>query len=286
MEPVTGRKEHTTEGLAVYAEGMEKSGAEKEKLLPFVKEGIILEIGCGAGTVTELLSKNFPKSTIIGIDNSEQMLISAQARKYSNPNVSILRGDALRKQFSDSTIDTIMMASVLHEVYSYNNYQGAALEKAISKACEMLVPGGSLIIRDGVMPNLKPYYLKFTKEGMPALFEKFVKDFTPRKIHYSFDLDSEFPKLNSADTYEFLSKYFYTENWNIEVKEQFGILNVAEYCEILEKNGIKITAAYSYLIEFLKNKYEKEVWLLEKNGNEFVRADYPDSTAIIVGEKI
>ena len=71
MKLAAGRKEHTTEGFVVYAEDMEKSGAEKERLLPYVKEGIILEIGCGAGTVTELLSKHFPKSTITEVGTIE-----------------------------------------------------------------------------------------------------------------------------------------------------------------------------------------------------------------------
>jgi SAM-dependent methyltransferase len=280
------RKDHTAEGLLVYAKGMEKSVSEKEKLLPYVKEGIILEIGCGAGTVIELLSRNFPKSTVIGIDNSKQMVLLASEKEYFNLNVAILQGEAINKQFKNGSIDTIIMSSVLHEVYSYSYYQMEVLEKAISNACEMLTPGGRLIIRDGVMPDPKPYYLKFVGEGMKDLFEKFVKDFTPRRIHYSFDLGSDFPKLNSADTYEFLSKYFYKENWEIEVKEQFGILNVSEYCGILEKNGMKIIEAFSYLIDFLKNKYEKEVVLLEKNGEQYITANYPDSTAIIVGEKI
>jgi ubiquinone/menaquinone biosynthesis C-methylase UbiE len=286
MRLVTGRKDHTTNGLSTYVKGMDKSIGEKEKLLPYVKEGIILEIGCGAGAVTELLAKNFPKSTIIGIDNSEQMIAVANKREYSNPKVHLFQGDVLNQKFKEGTIDTVVMSSVFHEIYSYNNYDMKAIFKAISNVCAMLVSGGRLIIRDGVMPTLQPYYLKFVKPELREVFEKFAKDFVSRKIHYSFEDGSEFPKLNSADAYEFLSKYFYSENWNIEVKEQFGIFTVPEYCNLFEANHLKIVEAHSYLIEFLKNKYEKEVWLLEKNGKEFVRASYPDSTAIIVGEKI
>ncbi len=50
MKLAAGRKEHTTEGFVVYAGGMEKSGA---------------------GTVTDLLSKHFPKSTIMEVGTIE-----------------------------------------------------------------------------------------------------------------------------------------------------------------------------------------------------------------------
>jgi len=286
MKLTTTRKDHTSNGLITYAKGMDKSLGEKEKLLPYVKEGVILEIGCGAGAVTELLAKNFPRSTIIGIDNSEQIITVAAKREYSNANVHLFQGDVLNKQFKNGTVDTVVMSSVFHEIYSYNNYDMEAISKAIFNVCAMLVPGGRLLIRDGVMPGLKPCYLKFIKPELRKVFEKFAKDFAPRKIHYSLEDNFEFPKLNSADAYEFLSKYFYTENWKIEVKEQFGIFTVAEYCNLLMVNQLKIVEANSYLIEFLKNKYEKEIWLLEKKGEEFVRIDYPASTAIIVGEKI
>lgn len=279
------RNEHTSSGLLAYVAGMERSIPEKEKLMPYVKEGIILEIGCGAGTVLELLSKNFPRSVIAGLDNSEQMLSVAKERKYSSPDVTVSYGDALVKQFEDESLDTIIMSSVLHEVYSYNNYQRDALEKALSNACEMLVPGGRLIIRDGIMPNPDIYYLKFKNDETRAAFKKFADDFVPRKISYSFASDSGFPKLGSADAYEFLSKYFYTENWAVEVKEQFGILRLSDYCGVLEKNGMQIVDAYSYLIDFLKCKYEKDVSLLEKKDGIYIPAEYPDSTAIVIGEK-
>jgi ubiquinone/menaquinone biosynthesis C-methylase UbiE len=286
MRLAAKRKDHTTNGLITYVKGMDKSIGEKEKLLPYVKEGVILEIGCGAGAVTELLAKNFPESTIIGIDNSEQMITVAAKREYSNPKVHLFQGDILNQKFKEGTIDTVVMSSVFHEIYSYNNYDIKAIDKALTNVCVMLVQGGRLLIRDGVMPGLKPCYLKFVKPELKEVFKKFVKDFAPRKIHYSLEEGSEYPKLNSADAYEFLSKYFYNENWKIEVKEQFGIFSVSEYCNLLEANQLKIVEAHSYLMEFLKNKYEGEVWLLEKNGKEFVRTNYPDSTAIIVGEKI
>ncbi|MCX6709534.1 MAG: methyltransferase domain-containing protein [Candidatus Woesearchaeota archaeon] len=285
METAIERNNHTPFGLLVYVTGMEKSIPEKEKLMPYVKGERVLEIGCGSGAVLELLSRNFPKSAIIGIDNSEQMLSVAKGREYSTSNVTILYGDALNKRFEDESIDTIILSSVLHEVYSYNNYHMEALEKAVSNACEMLVPGGRIIIRDGVMPTPQVYYLKFRNNETKDSFKKFADDFTPRKISYSLASDSGFPKLGSADAYEFLSKYFYKENWAIEVKEQFGILNLSEYCDILERNGMQIVDAQSYLIDFLKCKYEKDVSLLEKKDGIYVPANYPDSTAIIIAEK-
>ncbi|MGF7473494.1 class I SAM-dependent methyltransferase, partial [Salmonella enterica subsp. enterica serovar Minnesota] len=61
-------------GYEVYAKGMEASAADKAKLLEFVRPGVIADLGCGTGTVLELLRRKFPDSQFVGVDLSPEMI--------------------------------------------------------------------------------------------------------------------------------------------------------------------------------------------------------------------
>lgn len=273
-------------GFEVYSEGMEKSAVEKARILPHVKEGNILEVGCGCGTVLELLSRYQPKSRVYGTDISNAMLKRSKERKYTNDNISIIKADAKEQMFKEKTLDTIIFCSVLHEVYSYSGYSLKSVEDTIENAYKMLKPGGRLIIRDGVKPEEKTVYLKFKKEEVEKKFYRFVEEFGPYKIKYK--KEKSLVKIKKHDAMEFLSKYIYDENWDIEVKEKFGALTKEEYCGMIEKKGFKIIHSESYLIDFLrKTYYEKDFELFEKDVNgALAKAEYPNSTMIIIAEKI
>lgn len=272
-------------GFETYSQGMEKSAVEKAIILPFVKEGNILEVGCGCGTVLELLSRYQPESRVYGTDISNTMLKKSKERKYTNNNISVIKADAREQLFKEKTLDTIIFCSVLHEVYSYSSYSLKSVEDTIENAYKMLKPNGRLIIRDGVKPEEKTVYMSFKKEDVKKKFYRFAEEFGPYRICYSEEKD--LVSLKKHDAMEFLSKYIYDENWDIEVKEKFGLLTREEYCKMIEKKGFKIINSESYLIDFLKEThYEKDVELFEKdkNGN-LTKAEYPDSTMIIIAEK-
>jgi len=278
---------HSREGLNAYITGMENSAPEKKKIMPYVKEGLIAEIGCGAGTVLELLSQNFPESRIIGIDDSPQMLSVASSKRYSNGNVEVRLGDATEKQFSDESLDTIIFCSVLHEIFSYNSYEKDFIEKTVMNAYEMLKPGGRIIIRDGVRPEGGTAYLRFKNPETERKFYGFSEEFGPHKVRYRKEHteNSECIAVKKADAMEFLSKYFYNENWNLEVREQFGVYTKKEYEHLIKNCGFKIIYSGSYLIDFLRNKYQNDVEMFEKKDGIYVPTNYPDSTLILAAEK-
>jgi len=280
-------KLHNGRDLSVYVTGMENSVPEKVKLMPFVKEGLIAEIGCGSGAVLEILSKNFPKSRITGIDVSEKMLKISRERKYSNNNIEVRLGNALEKNFDNESLDTIIFCSVLHEIFSYNNYKKETVEKAITNAYDMLKPEGRIIIRDGVKPEGSIVYLKVKNLEVEKKFYRFSEEFGPHKVRYrkKHTKNSELIAVKKVDAMEFLSKYFYDENWNLEVREQFGVHTKKEYENLIEHCGFKIVYSESYLIDFLKNKYLNDVNIFEKKNGIYVPTNYPDSTLILAAEK-
>ena len=55
-----------------------------KKGLKVTSRSLIVDIGCGPGNITERLFANWPSSTIVGIDDSLNMLSMAKKRQKNN----------------------------------------------------------------------------------------------------------------------------------------------------------------------------------------------------------
>ena len=75
----------------------------------------VLDIGCGDGKVTNLLSTFLPQGEVIGIDSSASMIALAQKNfptsKY--PNLTFIQMDALKLNFKDR-FDIVFSNAALH----------------------------------------------------------------------------------------------------------------------------------------------------------------------------
>lgn len=77
----------------------------------------ILEIGCGTGNYTELIS-NTTNATVYGLDQSEGMLEKARAK---NTNINYIHGDAVYLNcFDDKEFDVVYMIDVIHHIKDIN----------------------------------------------------------------------------------------------------------------------------------------------------------------------
>ncbi|MBI4144100.1 methyltransferase domain-containing protein [Candidatus Woesearchaeota archaeon] len=271
------------QGFKVYAKNMNASMQEKSKILAFVLPGNIVEFGCGNGAVLELLSAHFPESTVVGVDLSDTLLDMAEQRKYAG-KVILKKADIIKAKFPENTLNTAVFCSVLHEVYSYSGYDRSAVRAGLKNAYDSLKPGGRLIIRDGVKPKNDLVGLSFKNEEVLQKFYRFAKDFGPYQIPYK--KEGDIVKLRRADCMEFLTKYIYDVNWDIEVKEHFGFWSMNEYANELEKLGFRVVYKQSYLIDWLRmTHYEKNFVLFKESGGKLVPQPFPDSTMILVAEK-
>jgi SAM-dependent methyltransferase len=287
---------HSQEGLQAYASGMNASSGDKSKILKYVKPGKILEIGCGNGTVLEMLSKEFPSSSVFGVDMSAQLLGLASQRKYEG-DVHLFCCDARKlNSISDAPkkFDTIVFCSVLHEIYSGflarsvddNPCQDALNDTIgfIQHICdEFLEEGGVLIIRDGIKPSEEMIYIEFSNPEQRDKFYKFVDDFSPFKIEFSYSSETQKIKINSTHVFEFLTKYFYVTNWNIEVTEQFGWSDPVAITSALNSNFSKMhyKTSDSYTLDYLHDRWIKDFTMTTTNGVSYM----PCSTMIYVAEK-
>ena len=127
------RKLHAPEAeveAAIFAAALEK-GSQWRRLL---------DIGCGAGRMLELLSPRAENA--IGVDLSSAMLgvARAQLEKSGLRNVQLRQGDIYALPVDGEVIDL----AVVHQVLHYLDNPARALREA----ARVLAPGGRLIVVD------------------------------------------------------------------------------------------------------------------------------------------
>jgi len=98
-----------------------------------------LDLACGTGDVTFLLSKKYPRGEIVGLDLTESMLGIARKRNcYSN--VTFKKGDMSQTGFQNGSVDIITA--------SYALRNAPEISETIGEIQRILTPGGVLAILD------------------------------------------------------------------------------------------------------------------------------------------
>ena len=106
----------------------------------------VLEIGCGNGATTKLITKYVGPVQLVGIDPSPVFLDMARETFAGEPRVSFAVGDAVATGQADAFFDLV----IAHTVYSHL----VDPEGALAEARRVLRPGGQLVIFDGDFATL------------------------------------------------------------------------------------------------------------------------------------
>jgi len=124
---------------------------------------LIYDLGCGPGNSTELLLERFPKSDVVGTDNSEPMLVSARKRL---PNCRFELSDIARWK-PPSAPDLIYANAALQWVGGH--------EALIPRLFDLLAPNGVLAIQ---MPDNReePTHRSMREVAGLAPWSKFIDD--------------------------------------------------------------------------------------------------------------
>lgn len=300
-------EERPPQGHEIYVGSMEKSADAKfAEIEPWVKEGLIVDWGAGAGPITERLARRFPKSKVLAVDISGDMVKRMRERFKNLDNVEVVDAD-IANYIPSGKIDTSIHISALHEVYSFNNYDPKVVIQTLRNVYGSLNSEGREIIRDGIQPEPGILYIKPLTEFAEDRFFKFVKGFSAiHKVPYKvgkFDgdnlswraqddvkdllADGMYIKIFSQDASEMFSKFFYPEiNLQAELKEKFGIWTVNEYKKVLSDIGFNVVHAESFLLDYLlQTHYTKNFEVYCEQNGVLSHAPYPPSTILLVGEK-
>ena len=106
------------------------------------ESGRVLDVGCGAGTWTEIFAKRY--KTVIGIEQSSLMLKAARERVAHLSNAKILEGDG-RHDLPEGSFDMIFLGGLCMYL---NDHDVIELLRTLKSH---LIEGGSIILRESTI---------------------------------------------------------------------------------------------------------------------------------------
>lgn len=105
--------------LKVYNDNMRKSLLDKAYFLSFVDSDTFIDFGCADGSLLKHIHEMFPDKKLIGYDISPEMLQVAE-KNLEGCNVSLYNNfeNVISLKLDNATL---ILSSVIHEVYSYGD---------------------------------------------------------------------------------------------------------------------------------------------------------------------
>lgn len=167
-----------------YLETMNSTdNSRKSDLLNFVVGKSIVDVGSGGGVLLDKLEKQFPGSAIIGTDISANVIealehkIETEGHKYTVKKHNFVDGPF------DKKVDCIIFSSILHEVYSYTEFEGEkfnplSVKTALINAAASLKKGGRILIRDGIKTDSSRICeIQLKEQAGWKFLQNYMKDF-------------------------------------------------------------------------------------------------------------
>src|SRR3954452_12361599 len=114
-----------------------------ERLLGIAPDATVLDVGCGAGRVTEALAALLPRGRVLAVDASEEMVRLARARL--GDRADLWCQDVLDLDLAEP-VDAVFSTAVLHWVPDH--------ERLWARLAAALRPGGRLEVQCGGAGNV------------------------------------------------------------------------------------------------------------------------------------
>ncbi|WP_054956256.1 class I SAM-dependent methyltransferase [Paenibacillus dakarensis] len=277
-----------------YLQDMNSSGDYKSVILDYITGSRAVDIGPGGGILLDLIEEKLPHVHAVGIDISSNVIEALEKRKrLEGRSWDVVKGDALklREELGPESVDTVIFSSILHELYSYIEYEGfrfnpATVRAALRSAYDVLSPGGRIIIRDGIMtePVDQLRRIRFLEEDGMLWLSRYAEDFNGRKITYEALNDHEV-LMPVNDAMEFLYTYTWGEESYVhEVQEQFGYFTPSQYEAVIREvlGDAEIVTSKHFLQEGYTEALAGRIEFADESGTLI---SLPDSTCLIVIEK-
>lgn len=126
----------------------------------------ILDVCCGTGDLTVMLSKKDDLNEITGLDFSQNMLSVAKDRVDENElkNVKLIQGNAMDLPFENDCFDCAVISFGLRNVADYS--------KVISEMARVVKKGGWVYCLEASYPDskyIKPFFRLYFRYIMPRL---------------------------------------------------------------------------------------------------------------------
>ncbi len=279
-----------------YLGHMNSAADDKRKLLAFLRDGDrVLDVGPGGGVLLDLIAGAYPRCSLAGVDVSAEVCQRLSQRvKAEGLPWRVIHSDFLDLSREEAgPLDAILFCSIIHEIFSYGEYEGRrfnkkVIPKILETAAGLLEPGGRIVIRDGVASGENPVVaVRFLDEGLEALARDYLREFR------GFPLRARTPEeTGEAGLYRMpknsAMELLYTITWGkeslpFEVEEWYGYYTREDW-EALEGRvpGLRLR----YYTQYLQAGYPEHLaGRVELAGEDGEALPFPDSNMIVVFEK-
>lgn len=227
-----------------YLSRMRKTFYDKAWFMTIIPPDVetIVDFGCADGAFMEFLKGAYPEYKYIGIENNAEFAKLCE-QKGIECHSSILKLCSNASINPETTL--LVLNSVMHEVYSYGH------QIAFWRDIKVFNPK-YIAFRDMYVRNCGEYGSRIEQDFENAIKGNFMEK------HYH-----DFVRIwgNLKDGYtaaHFLYKYFYDENWDREVEENYIPFHYRELHTKIRNAGYNITFERFYGLPYLKEKWHAD----------------------------
>ncbi|MBI1214310.1 MAG: methyltransferase domain-containing protein, partial [Alphaproteobacteria bacterium] len=219
----------------------------------------LVDMGCETGEVTYALALLNPRVEIIGIDRDAKAIEFAR-KTYRLPNLSFRLTDIAIPDLEDETVDGIINSNMLHHVYSASGYNPDEVTRLLEKQTRKLKVGGTMLIRDYLMPSEGEYVLlelpNVPSQGNDALtmsdadlLVSFSQTARPMASGCEgFFIEELMPRQDGTRLFrlphkwalEFVHRKNYRSNWQSELKEEYTFFTYQDYRREFARLGMRM----------------------------------------------
>ena len=220
----------------------------------------IVDMGCETGEVAYVLAQLNPRAEIIGVDHDAAAIEFAR-KTYKLPNLSYRQDDISIQDFEDESVDGIINSNILHGIYSSGGYNPDEVNQLLEKQIHKLKPGGTMLIRDYMMPPEGEFVLlelpNIPSEGkdplhlsdadLLVLFSQSARPL-PAGGCEGFFIEEKMPKREGTRLFrlphkwaiEFVHRKNYRASWFKEIKEEYTFFTYQDYRREFAKIGMRM----------------------------------------------
>lgn len=214
-----------------------------------VKEGTLIELGCGTGTLSLIMAKYGYK--IIGIDNSIDMLTIAAAKTEQQSNITLLCQNMQELELGNVYDGFYCLCDSLNYLLSKED-----VLRTFKKIKQYLKKGGVFIF------DLKT----------PYFYETILGDqvFCDHQPDCSYIWENNYFKEERINQYELT---FFTQKSGSELFERFTEVHhqyafyISEIADLLSQSGLEYITAYDAFTYSSPKTESERIYIISRNGD-------------------
>lgn len=154
---------------------------------PFVRGKDVLEIACGTGNWTQVLSKR--ARSVVAVDQSGAYLDIARSKEYARDNITLLRADAYSLESVEGDFDVAFAADW------WSHIPRSCTPDFVESMMKKLRPGGAVVLLDMLRsPSLDAMFSHYDQEGN-LIHRRSFEDGAEFEVVKNFPTESELQEI-------------------------------------------------------------------------------------------